>query len=256
MKPITRILITTLLLTAGCAPTTTPVAPTPTPRPAVHLTIAAAPAAQGRLQQWAQRYEKEQSFVVVDVRSADAFHASEDLAAGRVDMAVLDQELTDSYTGTLTATLVANEPVAVLVHSSNPLRDLAASAAAELLSGHVMEWSQVGGAAVPVQLYLEAEPAGEVLALAAQALPGQKLAPQAIVCASPASVLAAVAQDPGALAILPASQVPDDVARLSIDGVRPGSSGYPWQIPISLVYGTASPTSAHVFIQFVLQEGD
>ncbi len=255
MKLVARILsIVLLLFAAGCTEPAARVAPTPTPTalPAVHLTVAAVPAAQGRLRQWVQRYEKEQSFIVVDVVSADAMHASEDLSTGRVDMAVLDQDLARPYSETLTATLVASEPIVVLVNAGNPLRDLTAPAVAELLSGRIMEWSQVGGAAVPVQVYLEAEPAGEVLAFAAQALPGQRLAPQAIVCSSPAAVLSSIAQDPGAVAILPASQVSGDAVQLRVDGLAPSSADYPWQIPISLVYGPNSPTSAHMFIQFVL----
>ncbi len=255
MKLVARILsIVLFLIAASCTEPAARVAPTPTPTPppAVHLTVAAAPAAQGRLRQWVERYEKDQSFIVVDVISADAMHASENLNAGRIDMAVLDQEIANPYSETLTATLVASEPIAVLVNAGNPLRDLSAPAVAELLSGRIMEWSQVGGTAAPVQVYLEAEPAGEVLAFAAQALPGQRLAPQAIVCSSPAAVLSSIAQDPGALAILPASLVPSDAVQLRVDGLAPGSAGYPWQIPILLVYGPASPTGAHMFIQFVL----
>lgn len=258
MRPIypsshPRKLVCSLLLLALCtacaAPTPTPL---PTPAPPLRLTIAAAPAGQERLHSWIARYRAEHPTIVVQIQSLDAARAQEALAQGQVDLALIDQPPDPAYRGILTATEVVREPLAFIVHPANPLRDVPAIVVADLFSGRVMDWNQVGGADLPVQVYLLPDSAGEMAALAGPALAGRRPAPQGLVCATRDSLRKAVAADPGGIGILLYNLAAGQVAVLRVDGMAPDDPAYPWQVPLFLAYGPASAEYSPAFVRFVL----
>jgi phosphate transport system substrate-binding protein len=168
-----------------------------------------------------------------------------------VDLALLDQEPAAFYQATLTATLVAQQPIAVVVHQENPLSDLSSVALVEILNGRIGNWSQVGGEGIPVQVYLESDSAGVTRVFSTAVMGHRQLAPSAIVRSSPESLAAAVADDPGGIGLLPDSLVNEDIATLRIDSKKPQEEGYPWHIALYLVYGPSSPVEGLNFIRFV-----
>jgi phosphate transport system substrate-binding protein len=243
-------LVVLLALAGGCGGPAPGPTPTSTSTPSLHLRVAAAPSAQARLEHWIDLFQEEHPAITLEVLPSSAAQAQEALAQGQVALAYLDQPPAALYQGVLTATQVASEPIAVLVHPGSPLSDLSRAAISELLSGRVESWGSVGGEDRPVQVYLRPDTAGEVRALA-EALAGRHLAPQAIICASAESLRQAVARDPGGVGLLPAGDASAQVSVLRVDGARPSEPGYPWQMPLFLVYGPHSPTQAHDFIRFV-----
>jgi ABC-type phosphate transport system substrate-binding protein len=215
----------------------------------VRLVVVTVAGGEPLLQGWIARYEATRSAVVIGVRSSTLVGAQGDLAQGSADLAFLDQEPALFYRGVLTSTHVADEPIAVVVNPANPLADLPAVVLAELLSGRVADWSAAGGAPGPVQVYLLPDSAGVVQAFTR--LVDRPLASQAIVCASANSLQRAVGADPSGIGFLPAPSVSSGVAVLRVDGVLPGEAAYPWQMPLFLLHGPASPVQAREFVGFV-----
>ncbi len=247
---IAILLLIVPLAAAACGDPATAPTPAPTGTPALELRIAAVPTAPDRLERWCSLFQEEYPGVALAVLPASAAEAQEALAQGRVDLAYLDQPPDPFYRGVLTATRVASEPIALLAHPDNPLVDLSLVAAVELLSGRAENWSGVGGEDSPVQVYLRPDSAGEVRALA-EAWTGRQPDPQAIVRASAASLRAALAQDRGGLGVLPAGDAPGDLRVLRVDGFLPAEPGYPWHLPLFLVYGPGSPDQARRFVRRV-----
>jgi phosphate transport system substrate-binding protein len=239
-----------LALLAACGPTPAPT-PAPTPTPALVLTIVSVPDTRPQLAGWIALYEDNHPGVALEVRADTFARAQEALVQGTADIALLDQEPLLYYRGMLTATRVAAEPIAVVTHPGNPVAALSSVVLVEVLSGHVGDWSEIGGKAGPVQVYLLPDSAGEVQYLAHTALAGRRLAPQAVVCASAESVLHAVEADPGGIGLLSASAVTSQVAVLRVDDMLPGEAGYPWQMPLFLAYGQASPPQARDFVVYI-----
>jgi len=239
-----------VLLLAFCAACAAPT-PTalPTPIPTFHLTIATVPAGRERLEGWLARYQADHPTIAATIQPMSAARAQEALAQGQVDLALIDQPPAPIYRGVLTATELLREPLAVVVHPANPLHDLPSVAVGELLGGWITNWSQVGGADVPVQVYLLPDSAGEMIALA-QTSAGRRLAPQAIVCSTSDSLQRAIAADPGGVGVLLYSSSQGQVFALSVDGTPPDSPSYPWQMPFFLAYGPATPKQALAFVGF------
>lgn len=252
LSPHLRSLVGLLLAAALGAACAAP-APTalPTPPPQFNLTIATVPAGREHLSTWLALYRNEHSNFETGILVLDAARAQEALAQGKIDLALIDQPPAPAYRGILTATEVAREPLAFIVHPANPLRDVPAVVAADLLSGRVMGWDQVGGADLPVQVYLLPDSTGEMVALT-QIFPGRRLASQAVVCATHDSLRAAVAADPGGIGILPYRFAVGQIAVLRVDGMAPNDPAYPWQVPLFLAHGPAGAERSPAFVRFVL----
>ena len=122
------------------------------------------------------------------------------------------------------ATPLGRLGLAVVVHPDNPVRDLSLDELRDLFSGLSDSWDDVGGRQLAVQpvLPLPGEPIGEAFASMvlgeANPWPGALLAPTA------AAMNQLVAEDPGAIGILPSDAVPETLRAVRIDGILPGES--------------------------------
>lgn len=245
------VLLLVLLLAAACAPTSAPPTAEPSPLPVVRLTAATVPGAETRLRAWVGRYEKNHPGVVVEVRSDTLARVQELVAGGSVDIAALDQEPLPYYEGVLTGTVVADEPVAVVIHAGKGVDSLSGAVLTQLLAGRVGDWAEIGGPAGPVQVYLLPESSGVVRYLEDAVMAGERLAPQAIVCASALSLLRAVAADPGGIGVVPFSALTGQGHVLGVEGRFPQDADYPWRMPLFLGYGPAAPLPAREFVQYI-----
>ncbi len=243
------------LALAACGPAAPPASPSaqPSPTAAAVLTIAAGPAGGQQLRGWIVRYREARPGTVVEVRAVGVGRAQELLAQGKVDLALLDEQPSDLYRGVLTATRVAWEPLVVVVHPQNPLRDISTPALVELYRGHITEWGLLGGAAGPVSIYTLPASSGTVQSFVGEALAGRPLSSQAIVVASVEALRQAVAADPGGIGLLPAGAVSGDDTAMGVDGLLPGDPRYPWRSPLFLVHGRQATAAAQEFIFLAIQ---
>jgi ABC-type phosphate transport system substrate-binding protein len=241
------ILLLALSMT-GCGPATPE--PSPVPLPRAYLTVATTPAARAHLDRWINLYGKAHPEVVVEAVSLNAANAQRALSRGEVDLALLEASPLPAFQGVITATVVAHEPIAVVVHPENRLRELSAAAVGALFSGRMADWSQVGGDPGAVRVYVLPDGAGEVQSFQEQAMAGRGLASWAIVRASVDSMARIVAEDRGAIGLLRASAADESVTVLRIDGALPSEKNYPWQFPLFLAYGRSPSPEALAFLRF------
>jgi len=134
-----------------------------------------------------------------------------DLAQGRADIAMLAEPLetaAESVNGKQPGTVkteellgqhVGNAYVQFIIHPSNPLPKLSKAQLADLFSGKVKNWAELGGASQPVLLV--GEPTSSPHKLIAAAL-GISYAPDLRVVQNTNQTAVVVAQAPGALSYI------------------------------------------------------
>jgi phosphate transport system substrate-binding protein len=122
------------------------------------------------------------------------------------------------------ATPLGPQGVAVVVHPDNPVRDLTIGELRDLFSGLASTWDEVGGRSTPVQpvLPLPGEPFGD--AFASMVLAGEAPWPGTLFAPTAAAMAQVVAEDPGAIGILPHPAVPESLRVVRVDGVLPGDT--------------------------------
>lgn len=137
---------------------------------------------------------------------------------------------------TTTPALASAEPIAVVVDRDNPKNDISLEELKSYFTGKRHEWPD-GARVVPIDLEADSPQRAAFIAKALgmspteydrwwvdQKVRGQGSAPKAT---SAGGALKLAAKVRGALAYVPASQTDASVKVLTVNGVTPGSPGYP-----------------------------
>jgi hypothetical protein len=137
--------------------------------------------------------------------------------------------------------------LAVVVHPDNPVRDLSLDELRDLFSGMSASWADVGGDDLPVQpvLPLPGEPMGE--AFSSMVLGEAKPWPGTLLAPTTTAMAQVIAENPGAIGVLPLAAVPETLRPIRVEGILPGEStvasgSYPLRVPL-LATAPAEPGS-------------
>lgn len=159
---------------------------------------------------------------------------------GRCDIGLSSRDLKDDEAAAgLTATVLAYDGIAIVVNPENPVDDLTIQQIADIFTGKVTNWSEVGGA--DAEIVLIGREAGSGTRDGFESITGTEDA-----CAyrqeltSTGDVIATVAQNPGAIGYASLASVKDAVKAVAVDGVTPTNDtikngSYPVQRPFVLV---------------------
>ena len=128
--------ILALILLAGCGPT-----PVVTRTP-VTLNLAVSSAMEPLIADLTTAYRATHPHVTFDVHHLNSAQAMQALWSGDVDLAAISW-LTDTESVWLTP--VAMDGVAVVVHPSNPIKNLSLQQLRDVFRGRAAEWPDVGG---------------------------------------------------------------------------------------------------------------
>lgn len=108
------------------------------------------------------------------------------------------------------AALIATEQIVLAVNPAQGLSSFSALQAADLLSGRVRDWAQLGGRAEPVLLFIPPDSDEALQAFRNNVVRGA-FSGQALIATGPSTVLQNVAANPSAAGILPAAWADDSV---------------------------------------------
>lgn len=178
---------------------------------------------------------------------------------GRCDIGLSSRSLKDEeIAGGLTATVLAYDGIAVIVNPENPVTDLDVDTIAELYTGKITNWKDVGGSD------------GEVVLIGREAGSGTRDGFESITGTEDAcryrqeltatgDVVTAVSQNPNAIGYASLASVKDSVRAVSVGGVAPTedtvkNGSYVIQRPFVLVTRTDAPLSdvAQKFFDFAI----
>lgn len=177
---------------------------------------------------------------------------------GRCDIGLSSRALKqEEKDGGLVETVLAYDGIAIIVNPHNPLTDLSLQQLADLYTGKITNWKDVGGAD------------GEVVLIGREANSGTRDGFESITntknacqyrqeLTSTGDVITTVAQNPNAIGYASLASIKDTVKPLSIDNVPPSEAAvqdgsYPVQRPFVLVTRAEEPLTetAQKFFDFI-----
>ena len=180
------------------------------------------------------------------------------VSEGRCDIGLSSRALKDDEKATLTETVVALDGIAMIVNPENPVSDLTVEQIADIYTGKITNWSEVGGN--DAEIVLIGREAGSGTRDGFESITGTKDACQyRQELTSTGDVIATVAQNPDAIGYASLSAVKDTVKALTVGGVAPSEDtvkdgSYVVQRPFVLVTkdGEALSEAAQAFYDYAL----
>ena len=179
------------------------------------------------------------------------------VAEGRCDIGLSSRSLKDEEVAQgLTETKLALDGIAVVVSPENPVADLTLEQIAQIYTGEITNWSEVGGN--DAEIVVIGREAGSGTRDGFESITGTGEACQyRQELTSTGDVITTVAQNPDAIGYASLASVEDSVKALSVDGVQPSEDtvkdgSYAIQRPFVLVTRTDEPLSdvAQAFFDF------
>ncbi len=158
------------------------------------------------------------------------------------------------------AYVVALDAVAVVVHPSNPVRDLTVEQLAEIFAGKISNWQALGGPDAPVAVYGREAGSGTRGAFE-EAVGVVDRCVYTNVYGSTGDVIGNISANPNAIGYASLSSVRDGVAAVAVDGVACGEDTvrdgtYRLQRPFLMVASASRPLgeAAQAFLNFAQSE--
>ena len=207
----------------------------------------------------AEGFMAENGDVTVDVQLGGSSTGITNVMDGVSDIGNVSRDLKDTETG-LVGTEVALDGIGMAVHPDNPVSDLTIEQIADIYTGKITNWSEVGGE--DMEIYVVGREAGSGTRDAFESITG--VGESAVYASEQTSTGAAkttVASTPGAIAYVSFDSIDDTVKTLAVDGVaistetiRDGS--YKLQRPFLMVTkeGAELSPAAQAFLDYALSE--
>ena len=180
------------------------------------------------------------------------------VSEGRCDIGLSSRSLKDEEKATLTETVVALDGIAMIVNSENPVSDLTVEQIADIYTGTITNWSEVGGN--DAEIVLIGREAGSGTRDGFESITGTKDTCQyRQELTSTGDVITTVSQNPDAIGYASLAALKDNVKALQVGGVTPTEEtvkdgSYVIQRPFVLVTKTGEKLSdnAQKFFDFAL----
>lgn len=158
-------------------------------------------------QAWAEAFMARHPQVTVAVTGGGSGTGIAALISGTCDLAASSRPMTDKEKKQITARgrngrewTVALDGLAVVVHPSNPVKQLTVSQLADLFTGRVLNWKELGGANRAVVLLSREVNSGTHVYFKEHVLgAGQEFAPEALLMPSSQAIADEVATNPDAI---------------------------------------------------------
>ena len=179
------------------------------------------------------------------------------VSEGRCDIGLASRSLKDDEKSSgLTETVLAYDGIAVVVSPENPVSDLTIEQIADIYTGKITNWSEVGGS--DAEIVLIGREAGSGTRDGFESITGTEEACQyRQELTSTGDVIATVSQNPNAIGYASLSAVKDTVKALSVGGVAPSEDtvkdgSYVIQRPFVLVTkdGVTLSPAAQAFFDY------
>lgn len=147
----------------------------------------------------------------------------------------------------LWAAPIAQDPIAVVVHPSNPLTELALAQLQAIYQGRIVDWAALGQGTGPITVVSREDGSDVRLAFQALALGDRRVTLNARLAPSSQAVIEIVGQERGAIGYLSLGLVDATVRPLAIEGHLPAPgppTAYPFRTPVFVV-GSQEPQGVY-----------
>lgn len=187
-------------------------------RTPVTLRLAEAADQAGVLDRVVKDYALDHEWVTITGESLSTPDAIAQVHSGQLDAAIV-HTAPDRSSG-LWVSGLAYDPIAIIVHPSNPAGDLNLQQAVDLFQGRTFDWTLFGGTGEVIPVSREAEAYSRQL-FEERVMQNHAVTRNAVLQTSAQNVINFVADTPGAVGYAPLSHVDARVKAVSLEGVMP-----------------------------------
>jgi phosphate transport system substrate-binding protein len=220
------------------------------------IIVAGSTSIQPFADRWAEAFIKNHPGSFINVQGGGSSAGIQAAKSGAADIGMSSREL-KADEKSLHEIVIARDGLAVIVHPSNPVRNLRPVEIKQIFSGEIGLWSLLGGADKAITVVTREEGSGTRGAFQELVMGKLRIFRGAIVEDSNGTVREIVANDPDAIGYISLGLLNERVRPLELDGVAPGEATirekkYKLVRPFLFVtQGTPSGMAAD-FIAFVL----
>ncbi len=174
--------------------------------------------------------------------------------SGQIDAAIV-HTAPDPQSGVWVSGL-AYDPIALIVHPTNPVGDLTLQQLVDLFQGRTFDWTPFGGAGEVIPVSREAEAYSRQL-FEERIMQNHAVTRNAVLKTSAQDVVQFVASTPGAIGYVPLSYVDERVKAIRLDGIAPAtetaaSGSYVLASPLYLIARTEPQGDLREFAAWLL----
>lgn len=185
-----------LPLWAGCN-----AAAVATPEPVI-ITIAGATAMHPVLQELTDAFTLRHPNVIFTLRGGGSSLGEEQIAAGRIDLAastLFPPDTPSPSAARLMRVPIGVDGIAVIVHAANPVSSLSLEQLRQIYSGDILDWSEVGGEAGPIELVSREDGSGSRILFEDRVMQGEAVSLTAVVMPTSYDMVEYIAKTPSAI---------------------------------------------------------
>lgn len=247
--------ILTVLLMAGCRSAPPPTSPVPL---SGKLVFAGSTTMQPLVGALGEAFQRWYPGVELEIAAGGSKVGIQAVHEGTVDIGMTSRHLTPQEAEGITVHTIALDVIAVVVHPSNPVENLALEDLAAIYRGEITNWRQVGGPDMEIVPITRDMSSGTRGAFDELVLGGQEpTAPGLLTAVTAGDMAAMVAERPGAIGYVGFGNITDQLRAVKINGVSPNpatarSGEYPLVRPLNLLTGPLSQPISEEFIRFAL----
>lgn len=250
------------VLVSGCSNQPSGHNPTPAQPDAAalsgNLTIAGSTSVQPFSEVLAESFMAQNKGVQINVQGGGSSVGIEAAVSGAAHIGASSRALKDEEKAKgLTATNIALDGIAIVVHPGNPVNNLKSDDVMNIYLGNIKNWKEVGGPDAPITIVAREEGSGTRDAFTDLVMKKKDIAKTAIIQNSTGAVRTTVAGDKNGIGYVSMASVSKEVKALSIDGVAANEANvkagtYKIQRPFLYVTKGSPEGLAKAFIDFVL----
>ncbi len=224
----------------------------------VSITLAGSTSVQPFAELLADEYMNEAGNVIINIQGGGSSAGARSVLSGVAEVGMLSRELQGDEKA-LIPTIIAYDAIALIVHPSNPSRNLDIDEIRSIFTGEITNWLEVGGKSRKIHAVAREEGSGTRGAFDEIIMGTAEVTPGAIVQDSNGAVREIVAGDPSAIGYLSLGLVDKRVKAIAVSGVPPGidtvaNQTYKLVRPMILATGEGPGKEVEDFISFCLSE--
>ena len=163
-------------------------------------------------------YAHDHSWVTLTGESLSPTEAIAQVRSGRLDVAIV--YAVPKQSSDLWVSGLAYDPIALIVHPTNPIDDLTLQQVIDLFQGRAFDWTPFGGTVEVVPVSREAEAHSRQL-FENRIMQTHQVTRNAVLKTAAQDVIDFVAGTPGAIGYVPLSQVDQRVKVVKLSGIAP-----------------------------------
>lgn len=250
--------ITAIIFLAACGQARS-IPPTPTEDTLTgKLTFAGSTTMQPLVAQMGDAYRSIHPHVTLDIAAGGSAVGIKAIHDGTTDIGMASRALTPAEADGISQNQVAIDVLALVVHPSNPIKNLTLAQLQDIFMGKTTNWQSLGGPnliIIPVQRELSSGSRGAFDELVLQ----NKIATAnaLITTATAGDEAANVANSRGAIGYIGFGNMDNTIKVLSINGILPTQetardNSYPLTRPLIFMTGSLSQPLAQTFIDYAL----